>query len=238
VYFADRVDYLFSAKDPAYNNPDALAEAVGRHGGLIQNNHPDAKECDQFDYLPAHAAVIANTEIYPDIILHRGKSYDARGEELVRGFLDRGGRTGFVAGTDTHDGKPAARTAVLARELTRDAIFDALRHRRNYAVNGARIGLDFRINGQVMGSEIESTGAPRIALDVRGTDLIEEVAIVRNGKVLRAMQPRTRDFHFEEADADFPRESYYYVRVIQADEDEHGNRSHAWSSPIWVRQRR
>ncbi len=32
--------------------------------------------------------------------------------------------------------------------------------------------------------------------------------------------------------------SYYYLRVTQADKDEHGNRSQAWSSPIWVKNRR
>jgi hypothetical protein len=35
----------------------------------------------------------------------------------------------------------------------------------------------------------------------------------------------------------WPLNSYYYLRVIQADKDEHGNPSHAWSSPIWVRKR-
>jgi len=238
VYFTNRVDYLFSAKDAPYNNPNALAEAVGRRGGLIQNNHPDVEERDQFDYLPANAAVIANTEIYPDNILHRGKSYDARGEELARGFLDRGGRTGFVAGTDTHDGKPAARTAVLARELNRAAIFEALRHRRNYAVNHARIGLDVRIDGHFMGEEFEASGKPRIVVDVKGTDKIEEIAIIRSGATLFEVTPKSRDAHIEHTDDSFGGSYYYYVRVIQADRDEHGNRSHAWSSPIWVRQRR
>ena len=52
VYFPARVDYLFSAKDPAYNSPNLLAEAVQKHGGLIQNNHLDAgpEGRDQFDY--------------------------------------------------------------------------------------------------------------------------------------------------------------------------------------------
>ncbi|MEW6356496.1 MAG: hypothetical protein AB1696_09230 [Planctomycetota bacterium] len=30
---------------------------------------------------------------------------------------------------------------------------------------------------------------------------------------------------------------YYYVRVTQQDTDEHGNPSHAWSSPIWVKRK-
>ena len=40
VYFPSRVEYLFSAKDPAYNSPNLLAQAVQKVGGLIQNNHP------------------------------------------------------------------------------------------------------------------------------------------------------------------------------------------------------
>ena len=43
VYFPGRVDYLFSAKDPAYNSPNLLAQAVQRVGGLIQNNHLDPR---------------------------------------------------------------------------------------------------------------------------------------------------------------------------------------------------
>ncbi|MBI5386290.1 MAG: CehA/McbA family metallohydrolase [Verrucomicrobia bacterium] len=240
VYFPSRVDYLFSAKDPAYHTPDRLAVAVLKHGGLIHNDHPDAAEAgrDQFDYAPAHAAVIANSEIYPDTILYQGKSFPVRGEETLRAFLNRGGRTGFVAGTDSHEGKPAARTAVLARALTRAAIFDALRHRRNYAINHTRIGLDFRINGHFMGEEIELTGKPRIAVEVKGTAPIEEIVIVRNGEVIQSRRPRKPKAAFTYVDRAFAGPSYYYVRVIQTDTDPHGNHSHAWSSPIWVRPNR
>ncbi len=44
----------------------------------------------------------------------------------------------------------------------------------------------------------------------------------------------TDDARFEYVDEAFGGNSDYCVRVIQADKDEHGNRSHAWSSPIWV----
>ncbi len=74
VYFPARVDYLFSAKDPAYNSPNLLAQAVQTVGGLIQNNHPDAGEGgrDQFDYDPAYASVIVNTELWPDTMRFEG----------------------------------------------------------------------------------------------------------------------------------------------------------------------
>ena len=239
VYFASRVDYLFSAKDPAYNSPNLLAKAVMRHGGLIQNNHLEsgAEGRDQFDYEPAYASVIVNTEMWPDTMQYQGKTYTGNSEKVLRDFLNKGGKTGFVGSTDTHEGKPVAKTAVLARELTRPAIFEALRHRRNYAVFNARIVLDFKIDGHVMGEEIESSGNPRIVADVKGTDKIEEIVIVRAGSVIHTLHPRTREIRFEHEDKSFARSSYYYLRVVQVDKDEHGNRSQAWSSPIWVRKK-
>ena len=239
VYFLSRVDYLFSAKDPAYHNPDLLAEAVRKEGGLIHNAHPDAGPdgADQFDYTPAHDAVIVNSEIRPDVSLWQGQAYQTEMEQTLRVFLNRGGRTGFVGGSDTHEGRPTVRTAVLVRTLTRAAIFDALRQRRNYAVTRDRIGLDFRINGHVMGQEITVQGDPRILVDVNGTDRIEEVLIVRDGARLCSFSPKARNVRFRCADHSFAGASYYYVRVEQADKDEQGNPSYAWSSPIWVKRK-
>ncbi len=240
VYFPSTVDYLFSAKDAASNSPDLLAAAVRRHGGLIHNCHPaDGLEGrDQFAYAASNADVIVNTEMAPDRVHYRGKTYDLGWERVVRAFLNRGGKTGFVRGTDTHDGKPAARTAVLAGALTRPAIFEALRHRRNYAITNARIVLDFRINGHCMGEEIEVEGRPRIVAEIQGTDQVEEVVVVRDGSIIYSLKPGTRSVRLEHEDNDFPGSSYYYLRVTQADKDEHGNPSCAWSSPIWVKKKR
>jgi hypothetical protein len=242
VYLTNRMDYLFSAKDPAYNNPDTLAEAVRKHGGLIHNNHPFSfggnETRHQWDYAAHHSSVIVNTEMGLDASRYKGKTYRLNWEQCLREFLNGGGKTGFVSGTDTHDGTPAARTAVLATELTRAAVFDALRHRRNYAINHARIGLDFRINGHFMGEEIDVAGSPHIVVEVRGTAPIEEVVIVRNGEVIHTLRPQTENVSFAYVDESFVGPSYYYMRVIQADTDPHGNHSHAWSSPIWVGRKR
>jgi len=237
VYFPGRVEHIFSAKDSATMSPELLAEAVRKQDGLIQNNHPssgpDGK--NQWDYAPAYYSVITNTEMYADTMYYEGKTYHANMEQVVRDFLNRGGRTGFVRGTDTHEGKPAARTAVLAKALTRDAIFDALRHRRNYAVSEARIVLSFKINGHNMGEEIAITGKPQIEVEILGTDKIGEVAIIRDGVALHSLRPTTEQVRFTYTDESFEGNSYYYLRVTQVDKDEHGNLSRAWSSPIWVK---
>jgi hypothetical protein len=235
VYFPGRVDYIFGAMEAAYRSPDLLAEAVRKAGGLIHNDHPDPPQWpDEFDYTAASAEVIVNTEMWPDTVQVATRRFTAGTEQTLRAYLGAGGKTGFVGGSDTHEGTPAIETAVLASALTRPAIFDALRHRRNYAVYNARIVLDVRINGHFMGEEIAIRGAPRIAVDVGGTDTIDEVAIIRDGTVIHTEHPGVRQAKFSFVDAGFAGRSWYYVRVIQADVDRYGNRSRAWSSPIWV----
>ena len=236
VYFTSRLDYLFSAKDAAFQTPDLLAAAVRHAGGLIQNNHPstDAEGREQCEYDPAWSSVIASTEMLADTIRYEGNVYQVNGERVLREFLARGGKTGFVGGTDSPEGKPSTRTAVMASSLTRTGIFEALRHRRNYAVSHARIVLDVRINGHFMGEEIQIVGKPRLAIAVQGTAKIAEIAVVRDGAVCHRTTPERESVCFDWVDKAFRGASYYYVRVTQADRDEHGNPSRAWSSPIWV----
>jgi len=239
VYFLKPTDYVFSAKDAESMTPDLLAAAVQQAGGLIHNAHPSAEldGRDQFDYEARWDSVIANTEMLADTIHYKGQTYPVRGEETVRAFLNRGRKTGFVAGSDTHEGKPSARTAVLATALTRAALFDALRHRRNYALSHARIELDFKINGHWMGETISVTTPPCVVVSVQGTTNLAEVVVIRSGVVCHQVTDGGREVQFAWEDTAFSGAHYYYVRVTQADEDEHGNPSRAWSSPIWVQRR-
>ena len=238
VYFPSAIDYLFSSKETAYHTPGLLAAAVRKAGGLIHNNHPSADpDCkDQFDYESCWSSVIANTEILADTQRYQGRTYQIMGEKVVQDFLNRGGQTGFVGGSDTHDGRPAARTAVQATALTREAIFDALRNRHNYAVSQARIALDFTINGHGMGENMTIKGAPLIMASVQGTERLAAVEVIRNGIVLHRVSPeQKKEIRFEWSDTTFSGDAWYYLRVTQADADMNGNPSLAWSSPIWVR---
>lgn len=239
IYFPCPVPYIFSAKDSQTSTPDLLASAVARVGGLVHNAHPGSgpDASDQWDYTAASAGVIVNTEVLPNVLWHEGTRYELNVEDVLGRFLGRGGKTGFVGGSDTHDGKPSARTAVLARELTREAIFDALRHRRCYAITNARIALDFRIQGHWMGEEVELAPgeAPALSLHVEGTQPLAEVSILRNGVVWVSLRPGERALSWQQVDDPLVGSAYYFVRVTQVDADAHGNPSRAWSSPIWVK---
>lgn len=159
--------------------------------------------------------------------------------------LNKGARVGAVAGSDIHMPFPGLRydgflyynhpglVAVLAEELSREAIFDAIKARRCYAAAGARIELDFRVNECVMGSEtkIEAGKERRLYVSVTSPAAIHRVTVVKNGEdtFVRHINGRSPNETFCVVDLEACQPvDYYYIRVTLQD-----GRS-AWSSPIWV----
>lgn len=162
-------------------------------------------------------------------------------------FLRNGHRLGIIASTDGHYGNPGygylkptydwttqeigmAAVAIYAPERTRESVFDALYNRHVYATSGDRIILDVRADEFVMGSEIVTANAPTIDINAIGTDVIQRVEIKKNGEVVHVEEPGQQEVGFKWVDPQFDpsRVNYYYVRVIQANNEE------AISSPIWV----
>ena len=181
-------------------------------------------------------------------------------QKFVQDALERGYRLGFVGGSDSHglrwhatepegrdslvpagtrvgwteDSYRSGMTVVLAPELTREAVYDGIYQRRCYATSGVPIILDFRVNGELMGSEIISKTAPKIHISVTGTAPLHSVEVIRSGQVFGGIhaQPgeaiQTLQFDLEDKIMISGESHYYYLRVLQSD----GNM--AWSSPIWV----
>lgn len=162
----------------------------------------------------------------------------------IRTALAKGLRMGFIAGSDNHQGWPCriqnkkgycAMTAVQAKELTREAVFEALSSRRTYATSGVRIIVDFVLNDTYpMGSAAALPAmTPRtFTIRARGTAPIERAEIISQGATLAKLDTNgTADLDIvwtdERKDAPLD-DCYYYLRVRQ--EDGHC----AWSSPIWV----
>jgi hypothetical protein len=102
--------------------------------------------------------------------------------------LDRGFHIGVVASTDGWGEMPGVfgrgLAAVLATDLTREALWDAFTNRRVYAVTGDRIILDFRINGAPMGSITKSTGPRKVEVSVTCSDALDRIELLRNGRVI------------------------------------------------------
>ena len=132
------------------------------------------------------------------------------------------------------DTKGQGKAAVYAPELTREALLDALRARRCYGTTAARIFLDARVNGRLMGEEITvPTGEPIVVTArVVGANDLEAVEVCRNNVFIytRPAAGRQAQFTFRDLKPLAGR-SYYYVRVKQKDGEL------AWSSPVWVTRR-
>jgi hypothetical protein len=119
-------------------------------------------------------------------------------EWFVLDALSRGYRVGITAGSDGVMGRPGAcqpgwrllrnlpngLTAVLAEELTRESVWNALRSRRCYATTGPRILLHVEVDGQPMGAEYQTKGCPLIQISVVGTAALERIDLLRGTQVL------------------------------------------------------
>ena len=179
-----------------------------------------------------------------------------RGEEArncsVQDAWRMGWRLGVVGGSDGHNLFGAliqGLTGIYATELTRPALFEALRKRRCYATTGEPIVLEFRVNGHLMGSEIESADAPVVEAAVAGTAPLTAVEVVKGaGGRFLAVHRASLDGSRAKVwwrDPDFGADAMYYLRVTQqaapgvlaryrnARENPFPSEM-AWSSPVWV----
>lgn len=120
-------------------------------------------------------------------------------EWIALDALRRGLVTGFVAQSDDHTGrpglsaplKPLARdfatfdvnggyTGIYARELTRTALWEALRARHCYATTGKRIVLDVRSGDRMMGDVIEDGHPVELNAVIAGTAPLLDVEVLRD----------------------------------------------------------
>jgi hypothetical protein len=247
LYFEDEGE-LYDSVDPDFETPAQLWEALAAQG----------REALTFAHHSAGGPIATNWDFAPDprfepvteIVSIHGSSeapdspdpiYDPVRGRFVRDALDRGYRLGFVGSGDRHDGHPGAYTptpphgglaAIVAEEATRPAVLEALRSRRTYATNGARILLRVALGGHPMGSQVRVPNdalAATLFVQVVGQAPLDRIELVRSGAVVDAL---TLDGRLDvtlhrEVDA-LEAGEYLYVRVVQQDGGA------AWSSPIFL----
>jgi len=111
-------------------------------------------------------------------------------EWLYADALAAGCRVGIACGSDDHTGRLGASypggaglgvrgglLCVQAADLTREALWDAIRNRRCYGTTGERIWLDFDCAGTPIGGETHEP--PRFHVTVSGTADIERIELRR-----------------------------------------------------------
>ena len=123
-------------------------------------------------------------------------------EWLLWDALEMGYQVGVVCNSDGHKGRPGAEgpgagqfgvqgglTCVLAEELTRKAIFNAIRSRRCYGTTGARIYLEFTVNGHLMGEAFSASNSVKVYAKVHGTTPMEKLILMRGREEVHVIQP-------------------------------------------------
>jgi len=216
------------------NSIDALNRAVERAQGITFTQH------DRFR--PSGHAVEVGMELTSG-----WRNYIARVPDLFHDPLKAGARLGFVANGDSHRRTPGlsgALTGIYARELTVEAIFEALRQRRCFATNGSRILVDARANGTFMGQDV-TVQQDHVELTLRaiGTRPIVSAVLVRDGKEIQKFSGNgQREIKLSYRDTKLTGGTHWYYWRIAQEQDAPvlpGNMMAAyghlaWSTPNWV----
>jgi len=266
VLYPDEGGRPLSAAHPEGDTIEKLYDHVRKDGAVMSPHHtgqatwgrwnPEAHHDEELEPNFEIASWHGRFEFY-------GNPWEGRRQVPGHHFQDalrKGHHVGAMAASDTHHLSPGdgGLTAVLAENLDRSSVFEAIKSRRNYATSGAHIVLEFEADGSPMGSRIKSEGSLEMKVRVEGTAALDRVEIVRNlvdsfaavrieqnpagaDGVFLIYEPRDPQggrrmtlsdmskLTFTVTDIDrLPGETSYYVRVTQVDGHQ------AWSSPIWV----
>jgi hypothetical protein len=256
VYFRDRPGPIWRRKDTSLQELWNVLEA----GKALTIPHHTGKFPTGIVWTPDDPRFRRNIEIYSGHGLSEAydpghplsfensdftsKSTSAPASQSVQGAWLAGLQLSTVAASDDHNSHPGQPhygiTAVLAPELSRSAIFDALHQRRTYGTTGARIYLDFRINDAIMGSEVVSNETPAIFIHAIGTAPIKQLQLLRSEaeagfRVIKEWLPDKAEIKVDFADSESDANAIYYIRLTQ-DSNVRGRPAMAWSSPIWVQR--
>ncbi|MFW6189169.1 MAG: DUF3604 domain-containing protein [Planctomycetota bacterium] len=272
VYYLRDRRPMYRSDEGNYPRPPDLFEALAEEEALVIPHHPAhwGNWCDWKDHDPHRERLV---EIYQmrgsyECPEQEGNPLPERcgrppvREGFVRRALAMGWRVGFTAGGDDHIGHAgteflfereggvrykAGLTGVLALELTRPALWRALRARRVIGTSGPRILLSYTLNGRPLGSELDAARDPElnrrrvIRVEAHATAPVDRIEIIRSNRVVHSAESPGADCRLEWVD-ETPLERavlppakfcphpfcFYYVRLVQADGEV------AWASPAWV----
>jgi hypothetical protein len=270
VYYLDDDQPMFRSDDGCYPRPPDLFRALVGRKAIVVPHHPaaDGNHCDYKDHDPEHERLVEIHQVRGcyECSAEDGNPLIARPDRpggklvekgFVRNALAMGWRVGFTAGGDDHqgtagtdrphgaDGKTyyAGSMCALAKERTREAIWDALWNRRVVATSGPRVLLFVDLNGRPVGSSLKASDDPalpharRLTVSFFGTAPVRRIDVIRNNKTVYSSDKDA--FTWEDgtpiADVLMPPARFcrrpfcfYYVRAVQTDGQA------AWASPIWI----
>lgn len=197
-------------------------------GSVSQFNHPDDIHGDfeRFDhYSPQYDAAVSLLEVAGEDGVVDCEYYDLA--------LDKGWHVAPTNNQNNHNGQwgdaSDARTVVLAKDLTEEALYAAMKDRRVYATQDSDLAIYYELNGTVMGSIIpkSKSAAVTVFLSDPTDEAIGSVEVVTDGGAVLVSEYVETPSQVLELPASGGR-SYYYLRITQPDGDV------AVTAPVWM----
>jgi hypothetical protein len=214
---------------------------ASRPGGLAFLNHP-GREVNSFEF--SHFTTTPSDQVVGIELWNRGDGFNTYyyndgfyTDDNEKSYYDeansRGWKLGAAGSGDNHFATWGTaypyRMAILANNLTRTDLLEALRARRFYSTLDKNLSLSFKINGKEMGSTIEGNNytVQIQAADADGEYFSQVVMYNQNHDIVNTWTLNTNavdvSMNLSTTDGE-----YYYVKVRQTDGNE------AISSPIWI----
>lgn len=197
-------------------------------GSVSQFNHPDTVHGDfeRFDhYSPQYDAVVSLLEVAGEDGVVDCEYYDLA--------LDKGWHVAPTNNQNNHNGQwgdaSEARTVVLAKDLTEESLYAAMKDRRVYATQDSDLAIYYELNGTVMGSIIPKSEEAEITVFLSDPtdEAIGNVEVVTDGGAVLVSEYVETPSQVLELPASGGR-SYYYLRITQPDGDV------AITAPVWM----
>lgn len=197
-------------------------------GSVSQFNHPDTVHGDfeRFDhYSPQYDAVVSLLEVAGEDGVVDCEYYDLA--------LDKGWHVAPTNNQNNHKGQwgdaSDARTVVLAKSLTEEALYAAMKDRRVYATQDSDLAIFYELNGAVMGSILPKSEEAEITVFLSDPtdEAIGNVEVVTDGGAVLVSEYVETPSQVLELPASGGC-SYYYLRVTQPDGDV------AVTAPVWM----
>lgn len=205
-------------------------------------NHPGVHQYDDWAYRdPQITDIITLLEIV--------NSDTARHYAGFVSALDKGWKVSPIAGADNHGlsgiANRRARTFVLATNLTKAAILDAMKQRRTYASLDGNLQCSYMVNGHIMGSTLDRPENFKFHISIsdpdtgKAGDKVTKIDIVKDGGVVVLTDKPVPACSVEwKPIIHDATNKYFFVRVWNAGGGDTAGtdpaKPVAWLAPVWT----
>lgn len=178
-------DTYVEAAETMQNLDDFYKWLDEQEGAIGYFNHPNRPE-SSFNYLKYVEELDDKIQMIEVGNGSMGSNYLDSTDYYYKA-LDYGWHLAPTNGQDNHAtnwGDADNMTAIIAKSLSLEDVYDAMRNRRVYSTETRNLKLEVYANGQIMGSELEMEKGDSIHFDIKASDpedKITKIEIITNG---------------------------------------------------------